>query len=314
MILGTRGSRLALGQSGWVRDRLRDAHPGSSFDLIVIKTTGDRRQETASGEPTDKGIFVKEIEEALLDGRIDAAVHSLKDLPTEQPEGLEICCVPVREDPRDVLVTKDGLALEALPKGARVGTGSPRRAAQLLAARPDLDVAPVRGNVDTRIRRLLEGTFHAVVLAGAGMARLGLRTTADRWEVVGAIGVPIPEEICLPAVGQGALAIESRRGDEASVTCVRVLHDPASAAEVAAERAFLEALGGGCRVPVAALARALPNPGSIAMTGVVIAPDGSKTIRVRGEGDAGGAGDLGRRLASEALARGAQELLGGASD
>ena len=282
-------------------------HAGLEIRIEIIRTTGDRQQqaEPGSGFGSDKGIFVKEIEEALLESRIDAAVHSLKDLPTEQPEGLVITAIPAREDARDALVTRDGASILSLPGGARVGTSSPRRAAQLAAFRPNLLFAPVRGNVDTRILKMVEGKFEAVVLAAAGLRRLGyvdgaMPGNARVWM--------IPEEICLPAVGQGALAIECRAGDAATRSKLRVLHDEAAAAEVEAERAFLAAMGGGCRVPVAARAR-VDGPGHLSLRGVVAAPDGSRLINVVLDGPVTDARDLGRRLGLAALARGAGEII-----
>ncbi len=206
MILGTRGSPLATGQTGWVRDRLVEAHPGLAIEVRIIRTTGDRQQQNppeamfgSAAAASDKGIFVKEIEEAMLAEAIDAAVHSLKDLPTEQPAGLVIAAFPPREDPRDVLVTREGLTLEALPPGARVGTGSPRRAAQLMAVRKDLVFQPVRGNVDTRIRKMAEGEFDAVILAAAGIRRLGLVDDEGRLRGEAARCGPLRwSSVCLP--------------------------------------------------------------------------------------------------------------------
>jgi hydroxymethylbilane synthase len=315
MILGTRGSPLAVGQSGWVRARLMEATPGLAIEMLIIRTTGDAQQSAPPdaffGAPgaaavSDKGIFVKEIEEALLDGRIDVAVHSLKDLPTEQPSGLVIACTPVREDPRDVLVTRAGLSFEDLPPGARIGTGSPRRAAQLRHARPDLVLQPVRGNVDTRVRKMKEGQFDGVILAAAGMSRLGL---LEAGKLDGAAAVPLGVDICLPAVGQGALAIEARSDDAVSCAAAAAIGDPRAAAEVAAERAFLAGLGGGCRVPVAALGR-VEAGGRLWLRGRVASPDGTKIVSVEERGTADRARELGAWLAREAMGRGADRLLG----
>jgi len=316
VILGTRGSPLALGQSGWVRHRLIAAAPGLVVEMKVIRTTGDAQQAAPPDAPSegtgaavsDKGIFVKEIEEALRDSRIDVAVHSLKDLPVDQPEGLVIASIPVREDPRDVLVTRAGLRFEDLPRGARLGTGSPRRAAQLLHARPDLIVLPVRGNVDTRVRKMKDGLFDAVILAAAGLSRLGLLRDGA---LEGAAAVAIPEEICLPAVGQGALALEARAGDVATIGVAEAIGDARSAAEVAAERAFLAGLGGGCRVPVAALARA--EGGRLRLRGRVASPGGETFVDVEAQGPLEEARELGARLAEEAMGRGADRLLAGLS-
>ena len=316
MILGSRGSRLALAQTAWVRDRLMAAHPGLVIDVQVIRTTGDLQEAAspeaparAKGSISIKGIFVKEIEEALLEGRIQAAVHSLKDLPVEQPDGLVVSAVPAREDPRDVLVTRDGAGWSDLRAGARVGTGSLRRVAQLRASRPDIVFEAVRGNVETRIRKMMEGLFDAVVLAAAGLLRLGLLAASGSRPAGGARILHLPEDLCLPAVGQGALAIETRAADRATRDLVVSLQDPATAAEVAAERAFLAALGGGCRTPVAALARAHPQGGSLTMQGVVADPEGSPIIRVSGQGIVEEAERLGARLASVAMKRGAAAIL-----
>lgn len=310
MILGTRGSALALAQSGWVRDRILAGNPGLTLEMTVIRTTGDHQQGAdpwngpQAGSGT--GIFVKEIEEALLGRRIDLAVHSLKDLPTGQPEGLLIACTPPREDPRDVIITRGGLSLEALPRGAKVGTGSPRRVAQLRRVRPDLVFQPVRGNVDTRIRRMKEGAFDAVILAAAGLSRLRLVDRDGRMD--GAAAVPIPEDVCLPAVGQGALAIEAREGDAEAIQAARGIHDAVCAAEVTAERTFLAGLGGGCRVPVAALARPVSG-GRLALRGLVTSPDGSECVLVEDADEIDRARALGERLARSALERGADRLL-----
>ncbi|HKY32083.1 MAG TPA: hydroxymethylbilane synthase [Candidatus Polarisedimenticolia bacterium] len=313
MILGTRGSPLALGQTAWVRRRLRDERPEAVIEVSVIRTTGDRRQAAppdAAAAPSGeagKGIFVKEIEEAMLERRIDAAVHSLKDLPTDQPDGLLVACIPCREDPRDVLVTAGGLRLDQLPRGARVGTGSPRRAAQLRCARPDLVIEPVRGNVDTRVRRMIEGQFDAVVLAAAGLARLGL---ARQGGLPGAAVSPLEPEVCMPAVGQGALALEARAGDRDTIELLRAIADPAASAEVAAERAFLAGLGGGCTVPVGALARCpAGGAGTMTLRGIIASIDGTTLLRFEEEGEAEEAEEIGRRLAARALAAGGGRLL-----
>jgi hydroxymethylbilane synthase len=277
---------------------------GHAAELAIIKTTGDRQQDADGGAVPGVGIFVREIEAALLEGRIDLAVHSYKDLPTAQPAGLRIGAVPPREDPRDALVTRDGAGLETLPAGARVGTGSPRRAAQILAARPDLQIVPMRGNVETRVRRMLEGACDALVLAAAGLARLGC---APGSAPEGARAVLLDEAVCLPAVAQGALALEIRAGDAATHAAIAPLHDAAAGAETAAERAFLEHLGGGCRAPIAALGRSRTQ--RLRLTGLVCRPDGSAIIRVEATSDGGDPAALGRRLAEEALARGAQAIV-----
>lgn len=317
MILGTRGSPLARSQTDWVRGRLASHHPDEPFTLERIRTLGDRQQrlplDLASvgvEADTSKGIFVKEIEEALLDGTIDAAVHSLKDLPTEQPDALTVAAIPEREDVRDVLVTIGGLDLEELPGGARIGTSSPRRAAQLRAHRADLAFLPIRGNVDTRIRKMLGGQYDAVVLAAAGLARLGIANDSqdDGREFHCR---PLGLDVCLPAVGQGALAIEVRAGDARAREIVASIHDPRAEFEVSAERAFLCGLGGGCRVPIAALGRIQEAGDRVRLTGLVVSLDGAQHVRVEGEGRTDEAASLGKELARRALARGAEGILRG---
>ena len=316
MNLGTRGSPLALSQSEWVCSRLVEAHPGLQIKLVVIRTTGDGQQGEAegtffgSGGQSLKGIFVKEIEDALLDGSIDCAVHSLKDLPTEQPADLVISAIPVREDPRDALATRHGGRLEDLPEGACVGTSSPRRAAQLLAARRDLRIEPVRGNIETRLRKMESGALDAVVLAAAGLARLGLSDPDGRTRDGGARVCILPIDVCTPAAGQGALALETRTGSRTTRRLLEAIHDEASAAQVEAERAFLEALGGGCRVPVAALAR--PTTSGLEMRGVVLSADGAARVVVEGACARGAGIEMGIGLAREALRAGAASILEGA--
>jgi len=296
MRIGTRGSELALTQSRHVRALLG----GSDADipLETITTSGDRLAEASLSRIGGKGIFTKELEDALLAGRVDLAVHSLKDLPTENPPGLILAALLVREDPRDALVSRDGLGLSALPKGARIGTSSLRRRSQILARRPDVVVEEMRGNVPTRLRRVDEGRFDAVVLAVAGLRRLGL---ADR------ISETLEEEIMLPAPGQGVLAIQTRADDVATIGAVRRLHDPVAAAESAAERAFLAALGGGCLVPVGARGRATGE--TLHLAGFVGHPSGRPSVRRAADGAMAAATEIGRALAEVVLAHGAREIL-----
>jgi hydroxymethylbilane synthase len=293
---------MALYQAGLVRDRLRAAHPDlageGAVELVAIRTTGDRVQTRLLAEIGGKGLFTKEIEEALLDGRIDLAVHSLKDVPSAVPDGLAIAAVPEREDPRDVLLSHPRSAFAELPRGARVGTSSPRRQAQLRAARPDLEILEARGNVDTRIRRMQEGRFDALVLARAGLARLG--RLAEVVEV-------FDETLLLPAVGQGALAIVTRAGGEhAESVALRLDHAPSHRA-ILAERAFLETLEAGCRAPVAGRARV--DGDTVTLAGAVFSLDGLQTLRGERSGSAPEADALGRALASDLLARGAAALI-----
>jgi len=284
--LGTRGSALALAQSRLVASALAQARPGLSVALSVIKTEGDVNAGASLTGSGGKGLFTKEIEDALLAGTIDLAVHSLKDLPTTVPDGLTVAAIPERADPRDVLVAGEARTIEDLPARARVGTGSPRRSCQLLARRPDLVITPVRGNVDTRVRKLLRGEFDALVLAAAGLDRLGL-------EVPGR--APIPPGICLPAPGQGALALETRAEDTATRRLVEALHDPAAASCTTAERSYLAALGVGCLAPAAALARI--EAGRLVLDALLADPDGTNLRRARIEGGPGEAEALGRALA-----------------
>ncbi len=298
VIIGTRGSRLALAQTGMVRDALLAAHPGLHVALERITTRGDVILDRPLSAIGDKGLFVVEIEEALRAGRIDAAVHSAKDLPSDLPPDMALAALPPREDPRDALVSREGLGLDALPAGARVGTSSLRRACQLRALRPDLRVEDLRGNVDTRLRRLREGGYDAIVLAAAGLRRLGLDHEVTEY---------LGPDAMIPAAGQGVLAVETRAGDSAVAALFAPLDDPGSRAALAAERAFLARIGGGCQVPVGAYARIAG--GSLRLVAMIGARDGRM---VRGElaGAAADAESLGAALADELLGRGGRELLG----
>lgn len=288
--IGTRGSALALAQSGLMADRLREL--GHAVETVTIRTGGDRAQ-TDRSMMVGRGAFVKELERALLDGEIDLAVHSAKDMPTDPAPETEIAALPPREDPRDAVASRDGLGLDELPEGARVGTESPRRRAFLLHRRDDLEIAPVRGNVDTRLARLDAGAYDALVLAVAGLVRLGRSDRIDQ---------RLDPEVMLPAVGQGALAIQMRAGDPLAAA-VRPLDDPDTRAAVVAERAFLRAMGGGCRAPFAALAGLAG--GRLTIDGAALEPDGREILRDRLEGSAEAAGLLGERLAESLLSRGA---------
>jgi hydroxymethylbilane synthase len=300
VILGTRASALARAQTELVAGLLVDARPDIVVSTRVLSTVGDRTQ--ATGEPLPeiggKGLFTAELERALLDGEIDLAVHSLKDLPTEDVDGVVLGAVPVREDPRDCLVTRQAERLDELPRGAVVGTSSLRRSAQLAAARPDLAVRSIRGNVDTRIQKVDAGEYDAVLLAAAGVRRLGLEASVAEW---------LASETMLPAPGQGALALQCRADDAALRALLAAVDEPRARAETTAERTFLQALGGGCAAPVAALAESDATP-RVRLQGLVAAVDGGQMIRVRGEGDPV---EVGRRLAEEALALGADRILGG---
>lgn len=292
LVIGSRGSQLALWQAKWIGARL--AERGHETRIEIIKTTGDKITDVPLAKVGTKGLFTKEIEEALLDKRIDLAIHSLKDLPTEIPAGLALAAVPEREDPRDALV---GAGLEDLPAGAKVGTSSLRRAAQLRVMRPDLEIESVRGNLDTRVRKLDEGRYRAIVLASAGLARLGW---AHR------IAEILSPDVMCPAVGQGALAVETRAAGEARNICAALDH-AATRAAVTAERAVLATLGGGCQVPIGA--HAIVDGDAVRLIGVVIAPDGTRAVRNKGTGAVADAEEIGRRVGRALLEDGAREIL-----
>ena len=297
LTFATRPSALARWQTQWVARALESAHPGLTCHEEIITTRGDKVLDKPLPEIGGKGLFTQELEAALLSGRVDAAVHSLKDLPTEMPAGLTVGAVPPRAEVRDALVSARGYTLETLPQGAVVGTSSLRRAAQLLAARPDLQIRPLRGNVDTRVRKALEGQYDAVVLAGAGLVRLGLTEHISQW---------LPLEVMLPAPGQGALAVQCRADDEATLALLAALDDFATRAAVEAERAFLSALGGGCAVPVAAYAELFPD-GKMRLCGFVGSPTGQGFWR--GEAVDAEPHALGQALAERAVGEGARRWI-----
>lgn len=294
--IGSRGSALALWQANWVKDRLTSA--SHEITIKIIKTSGDKLQNAALAASGTKGLFIKEIEEALLAGQVDLAVHSMKDLPTNLPEGLGVAAVPERESPHDALVSKGGLPLQQLPTGARIGTSSLRRQSQLLALRPDLKVVPMRGNVDTRLRKLERGDCEALVLAGAGLKRLGFASHITSWFS--------DSEIC-PAVGQGALAIEISIQNTAVGEAVAKLDHSTTHQAVRAERAMLEALGGGCQLPIAAYAK--HDSGDLHLMGVVADPDGTRLLRASATGKPEDPEHLGQQVAENLLRQGASELL-----
>ncbi|HLN62124.1 MAG TPA: hydroxymethylbilane synthase [Symbiobacteriaceae bacterium] len=296
--VATRGSLLALTQTGWTVDRLKEANPGTDFELIQFKTVGDKVLDVALSQIGGKGLFTKELEDALLEQKADVAIHSLKDMPTEQPEGLTIGCIPPREDVRDVVITRDGTRFMDLPAGTLVGTSSLRRLAQLRAHRPDLEYVPIRGNVDTRLRKLAEGQVGALVMAAAGLHRAGF---ADR------ITEYLAPEFCLPAPGQGALAVEFRTADKQMLTLTAKLHHAETAVRVEAERALLGALQGGCQVPIAAYAVVAGD--RLHLDGLIASPDGLKVIRHAVEGSVTEARALGEQLAEWLRVNGGQEIL-----
>jgi hydroxymethylbilane synthase len=290
--IGTRGSPMAMRQTALVRDRLVAAHPDlaspGAVEIVTIRTTGDRVQDRRLAEIGGKGLFTKEIEEALFARQIDLAVHSLKDVETWLPDGLEIVCILPREDPRDAFLSAKAPSLAGLPRGASIGTTSLRRQAQLLRRRPDLRIVPIRGNVDTRIRKLDAGEVDALVLALCGLDRLGEARLAT--EI-------LPRDVMLPAVGQGALAIEGRAGDDRLRRLLEPLHDAECAACVGAERAMLAALDGSCRTPIAGLAEL--DGDRLTLEGLLLKPDGSAEIRARSTGGIGEAEVLGSELGRE---------------
>ena len=296
--IGTRGSQLALYQANWVKEKLVRAHPHLKVTLIKIKTTGDKIQDAPLAKIGGKGLFVKEIEEALMQRGIDLAVHSIKDVPTELPKGLHLSAITKREDPRDVLISKDGTLLKNLPQRAKVGTSSLRRQSQLLYFRSDFEMIPLRGNLDTRLKKLKTMNLDGIILAYAGVKRLGLEER---------ITEIISPEISLPAIGQGALGIETRMDDEEVEERIRFLNDPPSAIAISAERAFLRKLGGGCQVPIAAFGQTV-GP-TLQIDGMVGTIDGSRLIRHHLEGPARESESLGTELAEILLSQGAGEIL-----
>ncbi len=299
LIFATRPSALARWQTQWIIQALQQAHPGLECETHVITTRGDRVLDKPLPEIGGKGLFTQELDAELLSGRVDAAVHSLKDLPVENPPGLTIGAIPLRADARDALVSEAGYDIESLPTAARVGTSSPRLAAQILAVRPDLQIESIRGNVDTRLRKLLDGQYEAVVFAAAGLQRLGLDAEiGDRMHV-------LPLDVMLPAPGQGALAVQCRRDDAQTLGLLAAIEHPPTRQAVTAERAFLEGLGGGCSVPVASHADVTSSV--ISLSGLVASPDGQKIIRVHSTN--ADPLELGRRLAAEAAFLGANRLL-----
>jgi hydroxymethylbilane synthase len=298
VVIGTRGSKLALWQANWVKTSILRLHPDYSVELSVIKTKGDKILDVPLAKVGGKGLFVKEIEEALLDGRIDIAVHSMKDMPADIPAGLTIGAIPEREEPRDVLITRNGQALKDLPAGAKIGTSSLRRSAQLLHARPDLKIASLRGNLDTRLRKLESESLDAIVLAAAGVLRMGL---ADR------ISEVLDASVMLPAVGQGALCIEIRKDDPLLSPLIAQIDDSDTRQVVIGERSFLKRLEGGCQVPIAGHGRLGNNV--YTLTGLVCDVDGSRRIRASLTGPADQSEKIGVELAETLLSKGAGEIL-----
>lgn len=300
LIFATRPSALARWQTQWVITALKNIYRDLECTEKVITTQGDRILDKPLPEIGGKGVFTQELETELLSGAVHCAVHSLKDLPVENPAGLTIGCIPIRAEVRDALISRDGYTLDTLPSGASVGTSSLRRAAQLISLRPDLRTEPLRGNVDTRVRKALEGQYDAILLAGAGLTRLGLEKHVTEW---------LSLDVMLPAPGQGALAVQCRADDSQTLDLLAVLEDENTRRAVTAERAFLSGLGGGCAVPVAAHATVeSARTKIIELTGLVISDDGRKAVQVNRAGM--DARLLGTELAQRAIAQGASEILG----
>jgi hydroxymethylbilane synthase len=294
--LGTRGSRLAVVQSEAVAASLRAR--GAEIEIVVIRTSGDRLAQVALADFGGKALFVKEIEEALLAGQVDVGVHSLKDMPSDLPDALTLAAFPLREDPSDVLLGRRDGGWDALSAGAVVGTSSPRRRAMVLARRPDLRTEPIRGNVETRLGKLRAGDYDALVMAAAGLKRLGLNP---------AHATPLDPAEFVPAVGQGVLAVEARQADRELLEVLRAVDDTRTRLAALAERAFLARLEAGCHTPVAAYARL--DGGTLELTGVVSSPDGVTALRASNRGPAVDGGRLGVALADELLAKGAKAVL-----
>jgi hydroxymethylbilane synthase len=297
IVIGTRGSKLAVIQAEEVLTKFRQVSPELRAGLVKITTRGDRENTIALDKFAGQGIFVKELEKALLERRIDLAVHSLKDLPTEIPRGLMLSAVTARLDPKDVLVSRGGKLTE-LGSGSKIGTGSPRRAVQLLALRHDLQVCNIRGNIDTRLKKISDGEFDGVIVAAAALIRLG-------WE--DRITEYLPIEHFTPAVGQGALGIEMRSEDEEMATLLSKINHDITWQAVTAERKFLQALGGGCRAPIAALGTV--SAGTLKLTGMVAGADGSQILRAAEEGDSSTSEQIGQSLAQKMLKLGALALI-----
>jgi hydroxymethylbilane synthase len=298
VIIGTRGSSLALWQANWVKSEIERANPELEVSLLKIKTTGDKILDVPLAKVGGKGLFVKEIEEALMEGRVHLAVHSMKDVPTELPNGLHLRAITKREDPRDAVFSRTGERLFDLQKGAKIGTSSLRRQSQIRNKRPDFDIQHLRGNLDTRLKRLEEGRFDAIILAGAGAKRLGLERRITEL---------LPIDVSLPAIGQGALGIETKVDDNFINNLVAPFDHSETSCAVRAERALLRRLEGGCQVPIAAHGEI--DRDTLKLTGLVASVDGRKIIKDRIIGSKSEAEALGKELAERLLSMGAWEIL-----
>ena len=296
--IGTRASMLAVTQSTWVKKQIEQQYPDTTVELVKILTKGDKILDVPLAKVGGKGLFVKEIEDALLDGRVDLAVHSMKDVPAEVPEGLQVAIVPEREIPQDAFVSVSYKNVDALPQGAVIGTSSLRRKAQLSHLRPDLEIRDLRGNLDTRLRKLDEGEYDAIILAGAGLNRLGMQRR---------ITTLFTSEQMLPAIGQGSLGIELRNADSELLEGMQFLHDQKTATAVAAERAFLLRLEGGCQVPIGGFATI--NGDTVTLTGLIASLDGKTILKEQLSGPASDAEKIGVTLAETLLDRGGKVIL-----
>ena len=296
--IGTRGSKLALIQTNFVADILKIIIPQAVIDIRIIKTSGDIMQDVSLLKIGGQGVFVKEIEDALLSKKIDLAVHSMKDVPGEIPDELMFAAILPREDVRDVLVSRNNIKMEFMPKGAKIGTGSQRRGAQIKALLPDVNIVPLRGNLDTRLKKIETENLTGVILAAAGMKRMGLTEKITQF---------LPVETMLPAVGQGALGVQIRKADAELVKICARMNDVATAAEVTAERSFLRGLGGGCLLPIAALGKL--DGQRLSLEGMLAAPNGTIVIREKISGAKEEAEELGKKLAEIVLEKGGKRLL-----
>ena len=296
--IGTRGSKLALTQTNFVAEKIRKIIPETDIEICVIKTSGDIMQDVSLLKIGGQGVFVKELEDALLSKKIDLAVHSMKDVPGETPDDLMFAAILPREDMRDVLVSRDNIKMESIPKRAKIGTGSQRRGAQIKAILPDVNIVPLRGNIETRLKKIETENLTGVILAAAGMKRMGLAEKITQF---------LPVEMMLPAVGQGALGLQIRKTDVELAKACAALNDVTTAAEVTAERSFLRTLGGGCRLPIAALGKLEGQ--RLSLEGMITAPDGSTMIREKISGSREDAEELGEKLANIVLEKGGKKLL-----
>jgi hydroxymethylbilane synthase len=296
--IGTRGSKLALTQTNFVADKIKKLMPEADVEICIIKTSGDIMQEVSLLTIGGQGVFVKELEEALLSGKIDLAVHSMKDVPGETPEELMFAAILPREDVRDVLVARNNIKMEFMPRGAKIGTGSQRRGAQIKAISPDVNIVPLRGNIDTRLKKIETENLTGVILAAAGIKRMGLAERITQF---------LPVETMLPAVGQGALGLQIRKSNVDLAKVCAGLNDAKTAVEITAERSFLRALGGGCRLPIAALGKL--DGQRITIEGMVAASNGTTVIRDKISGAKEEAEELGQKLAEIILEKGGKKIL-----